>query len=378
LGELGDRAGHVSDARGPGFLRHRVRASAACSGGGLGERRIERRDEVVGSRGDPAHVGVAHHLGDGRRDHGQTGGQVLTQLERIYKLHALIDSVGDHAGVEPLAISGQLVVALLTQQVHVRDPVQRRQIPEGLADQRDRPGGPRARDVRDQREVDPVAQRAVEPDPRVGQRLEVGGHGEGRIERAGEHRVIDPVRRDEGLAVDLALGVGQRVIDREHGVDPLEHTALGGDGLGPVEVREHRPLIDAVVHGELLAERADVVRRVGQERPELEQPDAQPQAQRADRGAQDLAVDRARDRAARERQDQRRGDPQVVLDVDRTARELGELALDLAEVTARPQARRAGRERVEPQHAAGARELAQHVVVRGGILVPVLGKGDDR
>ena len=204
------------------------------------------------------------------------------------------------------------------------------------------------------------------------------GDGQRRIEGAREHGVIDAVGRHEGRWVDGALGVGERVVDREHGVDALEQPALGGDGLGSVKVREHRPLVDAVVHREIFAERADVVCGVGQERPQLERPDAEAQAQGPDRRAQDLAVDRAGDRAAGQRQDERRGDPQVILDVLGAARELGELAADLAEVTARRQLRRTCGQGVQPQHAAGPGELTQDVMVRGGILVPVLGEGYDR
>jgi hypothetical protein len=117
---------------------------------------------------------------------------------------------------------------------------------------------------------------------------------------------------------------------------------LGSDRLGAVEVREHRPLVDAVIDGDLFPERADVIGDVRQECPQLEVADAEPQAKCADRGAQDLPVDRARERAGRQRQDQRREHPEVVLDVLRPARELGQLAADLAQVATRRQLRRAG------------------------------------
>ena len=211
-----------------------------------------------------------------------------------------------------------------------------------------------------------------------GQRGEVGGHRGARVERAREQRVIDAVRRHERVRVDRALGVGERVVDREHRVDLREQRALGGDRLRAIEVAEHRPLVDAVVDRELLAERADVVGDVRQERPQLELADAEAQAQRADRRAQDLAVDRARDGAVRQRQHERRRDPQIVLDVDRPARELAQLARILPRSRPLAELRRARRDRVQPQHAARSGELAQHVMIRGRILVPVLGEGDDR
>ena len=92
-----------------------------------------------------------------------------------------------------------------------------------------------------------------------------------------------------------------------------------------------------------------------------------PRAQCADRGAQQESVYPAGDGRGRgKRQHERREHPQVVLDVD-AARGRTRRAFAAILPRSRPtgQVGRARRDRVEPQHAARLRELAQDVVVRG-------------
>ena len=98
----------------------------------------------------------------------------------------------------------------------------------------------------------------------------------------------------------------------------------------------------------------------------------------ADRRAQDLAVDRARDGDVGQRQRERRHHPQVVLDVDRAlARTRASLRRILPRSRRAAELWRAGCDRVQPQHAPRSGKLAQDVMVRGWILVPVLREGND-
>ena len=54
------------------------------------------------------------------------------------------------------------------------------------------------------------------------QRREIVGHARSRIECAREQRVIDAVRRHERARIERALLAGERVVDREHGIDLRE------------------------------------------------------------------------------------------------------------------------------------------------------------
>ena len=124
-----------------------------------------------------------------------------------------------------------------------------------------------------------------------GQRGEVVRDPGRVVEGAREQGVVDPVRRDVGGRVGRPLGLGQGAVDREDDVDLGQERALGGDGLVAIEVREHRPLVDAVVDRQRLAQGPDVVGDVGQEGPQVEVAEAEAPAQAADRRAEGRAVD---------------------------------------------------------------------------------------
>ena len=275
-----------------------TRAAGCAVGAARARRRRRTRSRVVAIS---AELRVTHDLRHRRRHDRQSRRKVLAQLERIHERHPRVDAIRNDADVEALAVRRQLIVRLLAEQMDVRQVADRGHVAQHLPDQRDRPLRARPCDLRDQLEIDPVAQRAVEADPRAGQGGEIVGHLRRVVECACEHRVIDAVRRHERIAVDRALGVGERTVDREHRVDLGEQRALGGSRLVAVEIAEHRPFVDAVVDREVLAERPDVVGRVRQERPQLEPRDPEPEPERANRRAQDLAVDRARGGAVRQR-----------------------------------------------------------------------------
>ena len=86
------------------------------------------------------------------------------------------------------------VLAALSEQVDVRDPADRGEVAELLADEHERPLRTSTRDVREQLEVHPALQRAVEADPRPRQRRQIVRHARGVVERAREQCVIDPMR----------------------------------------------------------------------------------------------------------------------------------------------------------------------------------------
>ena len=100
------------DARRPGLVASsRASARRAAARTGLVERRsiaATNSSRVAATRRSVS--AIARDLGHRRRHDRQPGRQVLAQLERIDERHALVDAIRDHADVEALAISGQLVV----------------------------------------------------------------------------------------------------------------------------------------------------------------------------------------------------------------------------------------------------------------------------
>src|SRR3569833_119752 len=94
--------------------------------------------------------------------------------------------------------------------------------------------------------------------------------------------------------------------------------------------------------------------------------------------ARKMPAERARHAAVRKWHRERRIDPVVVLDVDRPFGVRAQLAGDLAEVAPARERRRARRNRVQPHHAPRSGKLAQDVMIRSRVLVPVLRERDDR
>ena len=264
------------------------------------------------------------------------------------------------------------------QQVDVREPVDGARVHQHAADQHDAPVRAPARHVRHELEVDPVLNRPEEPDHGLGEARDVGGHRRARVERAAEQGPVHSVRGQVSLGVEHPLALDKCLVDREYAVHPLQQQALRLDHRAAGDVREHRPLVDAVVDGQRLPERSHVCRNARQEGPELEPPDVEAPPEQPHRGAEEQAVHLNRQPAVGERKHERREHPQVVLDVHRAAQEVAQLVEDAAHVAPVRQVRRAGPHGVEPQHAPALRQLRQHVVVGRRVVVPVLRERDDR
>src|SRR5688500_9297557 len=79
----------------------------------------------------------------------------------------------------------------------------------------------------------------------------------------------------------------------------------------------------------------------------------------------------------RQRENDRGVDPEVLADLPHALEETEQLPPDLLEVPPAGELWCPGRDGVEPEHAIPLGNLHHHVVVAGGVFVPVLRKADD-
>ena len=159
----------LGDARRPGLPLHR-----ACSAPRRRRRRDRRRalarspHELVGTLDRRAPVrAVLLDLGHARRHDRQPRRQVLAQLERIAIRAARRSRYGISPTSKPLQYAGSSSCGVGPADARWPVPSTAGGVDLRLADQHDAPVRAPARDVGEQLEVDPVAQRPVEAEHRA-------------------------------------------------------------------------------------------------------------------------------------------------------------------------------------------------------------------
>src|SRR5262249_55976615 len=102
--------------------------------------------------------------------------EIFTQLERIGSERQLVDDEGKESDVERPGISGQRNVWLLSEQVHIRKPFNRRQARRGFANQDKRPLGSGHGKKADETEVNQIGNQAEKTDDGFFKRANVVGN----------------------------------------------------------------------------------------------------------------------------------------------------------------------------------------------------------
>jgi hypothetical protein len=321
-------------------------------------------------------------LQQGQRERRGLAGAGGGLAEQVAALEQRRDGLAlDRGGLlvaEPrLAVAGQRRVRLAAHPVDVPLPGEARSIDGHLADDHDRPAWALLREVADGVEIDPVLHQPEEAHDgaREGSHLGRDVHRVG--ERGGEVGVIDAVRGEVGLGVPGPLPLDQRARGREDHVGAPAELLLHAGDAAAVDVGELRPLVGDVVDDQRLAQGADIAHRGGQEGPELEVAHAEATAQAPHRRLEDAPVERRRRARVGQGKDDGREHREARLDALGAGEKGAQLADDLPAVAAARQARRAGRDRVQPQDLVVPGQPAHDVVVARRVLGPVLGEADD-
>ena len=309
----------------------------------------------------------------------QPGGEVFAQLDRVAVGQLVRLEIGDECHVEALAVRGQRLVGRRPSRCTFGSFVECRGADELGADQGERPVGTQPGDLREQLHVDPVGDRPVEAEHGCGQAREVRGHrGVGRRVPRLKCSRSTPCGATWVSALNGRLASARASFTANTQSTRSSSTRSAG-GCAPrpaartatTRPRSSRPT--ATRRGARCS-RPTFGRNVQSWKSAIRSRRRRSRSVRREDGA----VDAAHEAALRQRQHQRREDPEVVLDVHGSAEELAQLAPDAAHVAAAPEAGSARGHRVEPQHPARPGELAQDVVVRRAVVVPVLGEGDYR
>ena len=218
-------------------------APGSVAVGGERQRDLALGDERLPVAGD-ADAGqlaiVAHHVDDRRRHDRPPGGEIFGRLGRADEARRFVDRERHQRDVPAADIGRQLVIGPAAEIVDVRAPGQFGRIDlHHRADDHDAPVGSRVGDRRQQRQVHPLVDDAVEAEPRAGQRALVGRVRQ-PAPRGGEMVAVDAGGEGMDVRVARALRLVQAVATGEHHVGRRHQVALepGELGRGETEIGE--------------------------------------------------------------------------------------------------------------------------------------------
>src|SRR6266446_85433 len=278
--------------------------------------------------------------------------------------------------VKPFAVRREKLVVLATEQMHVRQALERADVRLRASDQREGPLWPRHREEPKQLQVHPIGDQSVESDHRPGQSGQVVR--DHRIGATGAPEVLDihAVCHQERRRVIASLALVQQLRRGDHHVGLREQPLLHPGDRGFVGAREFGVFVDAVVYDQPFAELAHDVPGRGEERPRDHIAKCQLPTHAAQRGGEEPTIEPPRECAAMERDHEGREDVDVVGDASATCGEISRL-LDHQSQVPPGDARIAIADRVYPQDAILPREAEHHVFLAQGVAVPVVAEADD-
>ena len=219
------------------------RAARRGSSGGLGERGVELREELLVPARQIRQRRVRQELGQRGGDDGLAAVEVLVELDRVGRLGDVVDEERDDADVEVPEEPGHLGVRPLAEQTHVRKPRERREIHvEVPAGQHDRRLGVAPGDLLQERHIHPRRQRAVVADDRMANGAEYVVLAVGRAIVLG----IDAVLRQDEVARGPIPLLPQTVGRHDRRIGGAHQGRFARQDLLP-EARKVRPLVHAVV-----------------------------------------------------------------------------------------------------------------------------------
>ncbi len=155
--------------------------------------------------------------------------------------------VGDDGRIEPLAISGQLLIGPLAQIMDVR-PMGNLIVRECHSPNHDKgPIRPLFGQEIDEVQVDPTLDKTKKANHRSRQRYKIGGDRESVVLGLRKMVQVDPVRTDVRVPVQCQLLFQERLGSHEDDVGLARQLFVHGlDGLG-VYVRKGGIIIDAII-----------------------------------------------------------------------------------------------------------------------------------